>query len=62
MKIIQDIMPILYPEEGYLLTNGTVYSDMVFLGYNDTPSNWHDILIQEVPIDERLFIENNIFN
>lgn len=62
MKITQDLMPILTPDKGYLLTNGELYSDMVFLGCNDSPSNWHDILIEEVPEDERVFIENSLFN
>lgn len=62
MKIIQHSMPILIPEEGYFLTNGELYSDMVFLGCKDSPSNWHDILIEEVPENERILIENNLFN
>ena len=61
MKITQNIMPILTPEEGCLLTNGEMYSDMVFLGTLDSPSNWHDIKIEEVPPDE-LPEENSLFN
>ena len=61
MKIIQDLMPILTPDEGCLLTNGEIYSDMVFLGTLDFPSNWHDIKIEEVPQDEYP-IENSLFN
>lgn len=61
MKIIQDKMVILEPDKGYLLTNGEVYSDKVFLGINSQPSEWWDINIEEVPEDERI-IENSIFN
>lgn len=61
MKIIQDLMPILTPDEGCLLTNGEMYSDMVFLGTLDSPSNWQDIKIEEVPPDE-LPIENRLLN
>ena len=62
MKIIQDIMTILEPDEGYLLTNGSIYTDKVFLGVNSSPSEWYDILIEEVPEDERVIIEDNISN
>ena len=61
MKIIQDLMPILIPDEGCLLTNGEIYSDMVFLGTLDSPSNWHDIKIEEVPQDEYT-TEDSLFN
>lgn len=61
MKITQDLMPILTPDEGCLLTNGEIYSDMVFLGTLDSPSNWYDIKIEEVPPDE-LPKENSLFN
>lgn len=52
MKIIDNIMIILEPEEGYLLTNGETYSDKVFLAYNDSPSNWWEVPIEEVSINE----------
>lgn len=29
--------------EGYVLTNGDVYSKEIYLGVNDSPSNWHEI-------------------
>jgi hypothetical protein len=61
MKIVQDLMPILTPDEGCLLTNGEIYSDMVFLGTLDSPSNWHDIKIEEVPPNE-YSQENSLFN
>lgn len=62
MQIIQGKFITLKPDNGYLLTDGEVYSDMVFLGVSDSPSRWHDILIEEVPEDERIFIENSLFN
>lgn len=52
MKIIQDIMIILEPEEGYLLTDGETYSDKVFLGIHSSPSDWWEVPIEEVKIDE----------
>lgn len=52
---------ILTAEEGFILTNGETYSNEVYLGIYDNPSNWHEILIQEVPPEnEQLFIEDNI--
>jgi len=52
MKIIQDLMVILQPDEGCLLTDGMTYTDEVFLGINSSPSEWWDIPIEEVPEDE----------
>lgn len=49
MKIIQDLMTILEPDEGCLLTDGTIYTDKVFLGIHSSPDEWRDILIEEVP-------------
>ena len=60
MKIIQDLMTILEPEEGYILTDGETYSDKVFLAYNDSPSNWWEIPIEEVNIDERVPGEDSL--
>ena len=52
---------VLTAEEGFILTNGETYSNEVYLGIYDNPSNWHEILIQEVPQEnEQLFIEDNI--
>ena len=41
----------LQPSEGYALTNGETYSLMVYLGANDSPENWWEIPIEEVPED-----------
>ena len=60
MKIIQDLMVILEPNEGYLLTDGNIYTDKVFLGINSSPSEWQEIKIEEVPENERLFTENSL--
>ena len=54
-------MPILQPEEGYFLTNGEIYSTMVFLGKGDSPSNWYEIKKEEVPVDE-LPEEDSLFD
>lgn len=39
----------LTAEEGMILTNGETYSDCVYLGIYDSPNNWHEIIISEVP-------------
>lgn len=52
MKIIQDLMLILEPDEGCLLTDGDTYSDRVYLGINSSPDEWWDIKIEEVPQSE----------
>ena len=62
MKVIQDLMTILEPEEGYLLTDGQNYSDKVFLGIHASPSDWWEVPIEEVNLDERVFGENSLPN
>lgn len=62
MKITQDLMIILEPEEGCLLTDGNTYTDKVFLGINASPDDWHDIKIEEVPDDERVSGQADLFN
>lgn len=59
MKIIHDLMVILQPDEGCLLTDGMTYTDEVFLGINSSPDEWWDIPIEEVPEDEQIR-ENSI--
>lgn len=61
MKIIQDLMVILEPDEGCLLTDGITYTDKVYLGCNSSPSEWHDIKIEEVPPDEQIK-KHNLLN
>ena len=33
----------LEPDEGMVLTNGETFSDKVYLGKNDDPSNWWEV-------------------
>lgn len=40
---------ILTADEGKWLTNGQTYSQQVWLGINDSPSNWHEVDESEVP-------------
>jgi hypothetical protein len=42
---------ILTADEGKWLTNGQTYSQQVWLGINDSPSNWHEVDESEVPED-----------
>ena len=42
----------LIPQNGYVLTNGEVYSTEVYLGCNDSPDNWQEIPESEVPKEE----------
>jgi hypothetical protein len=42
---------ILTADEGKWLTNGQTYSQQVWLGINDSPSNWREIDESEVPED-----------
>lgn len=37
--------------EGMTLTNGEVYSKLIYLGVNDSADNWHEIPDSEVPAD-----------
>lgn len=53
MKLIeQNGLRILIPNEGYLLKQDEIYSDMVYLGISASPDEWEEILIEEVPKDE----------
>ena len=40
---------ILTADEGKILTNGDVYSIQVYLGIYDSPENWREVDIEEVP-------------
>ncbi len=33
--------------DGYVLTNGEIYSKEIYLGVNDSPDNWHEITEEE---------------
>ena len=51
--IIQNETPVhLIAEEGMMLTNGEIYSTEVWLGRLDSPENWREIPIDEVPNEE----------
>lgn len=49
--MITNIISILtlIPSEGKVLTNGEVYSTQVYLGNNDSPDNWWEIDIEDMP-------------
>ena len=40
---------IITPDEGKWLTNGQTYSQQVWLGTQDSPSNWSEVSEEEVP-------------
>lgn len=43
---------ILKADEGKLLTNGDTYGKVVYLGYNDSIENWHEVEETEVIIED----------
>lgn len=50
MQIIYGPIIEVIADEGMLLTNDDInYSNHLYLGKNDKPSNWHEV---EVPQDE----------
>ena len=53
MQILNETPIHLIADEGFILTNGEIYSTEVWLGTIDSPSNWHEIPIEEVPPDEQ---------
>ncbi len=44
----------LEAEDGYVLTNGEVYSKTIYLGIYDSPANWREVPESEVPGDEHM--------
>jgi len=52
MRILKENPIHIMASEGFILTNGEVYTTEIWLGKFDTPSNWHEIPIEEVPQDE----------
>ena len=42
---------VLTASEGMLLTNGETYSAQVYLGIHDSPENWREIPLEEMPSD-----------
>ena len=50
MKRVLDLNPrMLVADEGKTLTDGETYSQVVYLGRNENPDNWHEIDQAEVP-------------
>lgn len=50
--IYNDIIEII-ADDGMVLTNDNInYATHLYLGIYDSPSNWHEIPIEEVPQDE----------
>ena len=43
---------VLEADDGMALTNGEVYSTLVYLGVADSPDNWWEIPESEIPVDE----------
>ena len=42
----------LQADKGKILTNGEIYSTQVYLGINDSPNNWWEIPIEEMPAEQ----------
>ena len=43
---------VLTASDGMVLTNGETYSTQVYLGIHDSPKNWREISMDEVPEEE----------
>lgn len=48
---------IITATEGKLLTNGSVYSEQVYLGIHDSPDNWREVdaadaITEDPPTDD----------
>jgi hypothetical protein len=41
--MITEKVTVLKADEGKLLTNGDTYGKVVYLGYNDSIDNWHEV-------------------
>ena len=38
---------VLKADEGMMLTNGETFGNVVYLGFNDSADNWHEITDEE---------------
>lgn len=48
IMIIEEIkLRKMVATDGFVLTNGDVYSKEIYLGKNDKPENWHEITDEE---------------
>jgi hypothetical protein len=45
--MITEKVTVLKAEDGYILTNGEAFGKVVYLGKNDSASNWHEITDEE---------------
>ena len=52
MQILNENPIHLIADENMILTNDKTYSTEVWLGKYDSPSNWHEIPINEVPEEQ----------
>lgn len=52
MQIIKNDIIEIIADEGMILTNSETYAHHIWLGINDSPSNWQEIPEQEVPLNE----------
>lgn len=54
-------MTKLTASDGMVLTNDTIYGNEIYLGLNDSPSNWHEIPESEVPsVDDYPSLEEEL--
>lgn len=61
MQILYENPIHLIADENMILTDGETYTTEAWLAKIDSPSNWHEVSIEEVPPEnEQLFRENNI--
>ena len=52
MQIINGPIIEVIADEGKMLTDdGTAFVTHLYLSINDSPSNWHEVPIEEVPSD-----------
>lgn len=52
MKIIKSEIIEVIADEGMYLTNDNInYTDHLYLGVNDSPSNWREVPIEEANIN-----------
>lgn len=52
MQILYENPIHLIADENMILTDGETYTTEAWLAKIDSPSNWHEVPIEEVPQDE----------
>ena len=50
---------IITPDDGKWLSNGQTYSQQVWLGTMDSPSNWSEVSEEEVPEEWKPMEDNS---